>query len=153
MIVLGLYAADKIQKEAGAHLPGGQLTENKPETTVKDTVNTALPPNPHLDPDDDDSDKDRNEWKFEHYDSVKYSDRFKAKYYRDPKILSENGKRLWWSKDKAGHGGSRWKLYEETGKGLKWYKDVDKFVHYIKDKHKGPIGKDIPWEELVSVQK
>ncbi len=94
---------------------------------------------------------DKKEWKVEKYDDVKFSDRHGEKYYRDTKSVSENGNRLWWSKDNAGHGGSRWKVYEETNKGLEWYKDADKYGQFIKGKHKGDVGRIIEWKNLRGV--
>lgn len=55
---------------------------------------------------------------------------------------------LWWSKDQAGHGGSRWKVYRETDKGLVWQADADEFGDFIDGKHKGDTGLFIPWSDL-----
>lgn len=55
---------------------------------------------------------------------------------------------LWWSKDTAGHGGSKWKVFTETKDGLKWRADADQFGDFIVGKHKGDTGKFIPWKEL-----
>ena len=78
--------------------------------------------------------------------------------YRDPKVVSENGNRLWWSKDTAKHSGasqgkspSTWKVFEQTKDGLKHYKDADKYGQFIKDKHKGPVGKLVEWKDLRGV--
>jgi hypothetical protein len=54
---------------------------NKPHTPPQTThVNTAGTP-----PEDFDPDEDRPHWKVKKYDRVEYSDRYGAKYYRDPK--------------------------------------------------------------------
>lgn len=50
----------------------------------------------------------------------------------------------WWTKDNAGHGGSTWKVYVETEKGLIRYKDVDKFGIYMNNKHQSDICELIP---------
>jgi hypothetical protein len=55
---------------------------------------------------------------------------------------------LWWSKDTAGHGGSVWKVFKETPKGLEWVADADRYGDFIVGKHKGEIGKFIPWPQL-----
>jgi hypothetical protein len=55
---------------------------------------------------------------------------------------------LWWSRDKAGHGGSRWKVFEETAEGLRWRADADEFGTFITGKHRSGIGEIIPWSEL-----
>jgi hypothetical protein len=109
-------------------------------------------------PEDFDPDEDRPHWKVKKYDRVEYSDRYGAKYYRDPKATSENGNKLWWTKDNAGHSGaatnkspSTWKVYEQTKDGLRWYKDVDKYGQYIEGKHKGDVGKLIEWKDLRGV--
>jgi filamentous hemagglutinin len=117
--------------------------KEKEYSKQSDTYGT--PDGDDFDPDDDD--KDWKEWKVEDYDKAMLHNKH-GKFYRDPKAVSENGNRLWWSKDRAGHGGSEWKLFEETAEGLKWYKDVDKYGNYITSKHKGPVGRDIPWEQL-----
>ena len=54
----------------------------------------------------------------------------------------------WWSKDLTGHGGSVWKVYKETRKGLVWLADADRFGNYIVRKHKSAIGRLIPWPSL-----
>ena len=59
---------------------------------------------------------------------------------------------LWWSTDKAGHGGSTWKVFEETADGLKWRADADKFGDFITMKHKSDTGMMIPWGELAGVR-
>lgn len=55
---------------------------------------------------------------------------------------------LWWAEDMAGHGGSAFKVFRETGTGLQWFRDADQFGDFIVGKHKGPIGQFIPWKEL-----
>ncbi|MBX3254201.1 MAG: hypothetical protein KF862_08690 [Chitinophagaceae bacterium] len=59
---------------------------------------------------------------------------------------------LWWSVDKAGHGGSKFKVFKETKEGLEWYKDADEFGDFIIGKHKGDIGKFISWKTLSTVK-
>ncbi len=79
-------------------------------------------------------------WRIDRYDKVvKWGER---KIYRDP----DTG--LWWSKDTAGHGGSVWKVFEEERTGLRWLSDADELGNFIVSKHKGPVGKLIPWTEL-----
>jgi RHS repeat-associated protein len=58
---------------------------------------------------------------------------------------------LWWSRDQAGHGGSKWKVFEETSDGLKWKADADEFGDFITGKHKSEIGQLIPWPQLNAV--
>jgi len=55
---------------------------------------------------------------------------------------------LWWAVDNAGHGGSAFKVFRESGKGLEWIADADRFGDFIVGKHKGPIGQLIPWQHL-----
>jgi hypothetical protein len=54
----------------------------------------------------------------------------------------------WWTPDRAGHGGSAFKVYEETKKGLQWIRDADKYGDYIDGKWKGDTGYLIPWSDL-----
>ncbi len=50
---------------------------------------------------------------------------FNEKYYKD----SKTG--LWWSKDTHGHGGSAFKVYEETSTSLEWIADADQNGDYL----------------------
>jgi hypothetical protein len=54
----------------------------------------------------------------------------------------------WWSKDLTGHGGSVWKVFEETKKGLAWVANADQFGNYIIAMHKSAKGRFIPWGQL-----
>ena len=65
-----------------------------------------------------------------------------GKFYRHKKS------KLWWSKDTAGHGKSKWKVFEETDKGLKWKADADIYGDIIEGKHKSNTGKFIKWSEI-----
>ena len=58
---------------------------------------------------------------------------------------------LWWSRDQAGHGGSAWKVFQETGEGLSWIADADEYGDFIVGKYKGETGTFIPWSELRGV--
>nr|NIO87016.1 hypothetical protein [Candidatus Aminicenantes bacterium]NIQ72855.1 hypothetical protein [Candidatus Aminicenantes bacterium]NIT28877.1 hypothetical protein [Candidatus Aminicenantes bacterium] len=84
--------------------------------------------------------KNRKLWQINNYDQVKRWGNIKI--FKDPKTG------YWWSKDIAGHGGSAWKVFKETDKGLEWYRDANKYGDYLKGKHKGPVGMFIPWKEL-----
>ena len=64
------------------------------------------------------------------------------------KIYRDKNTKLWWSKDITGHAGSKWKVFKETDKGLKWIADADEYGNFIVGKHKGDIGKFIPWPKL-----
>jgi hypothetical protein len=74
-------------------------------------------------------------------DAAGYSERF-GSFFRH----KTTG--LWWAKDTAGHGGSVWKVFQETKKGLKWIADADKYGDFIVGKHKSPTGTFIPWGDL-----
>ena len=67
-------------------------------------------------------------------------------------FYKSNSDELWWAVDKAGHGGSRFKVFKETKKGLEWFKDADEFGDFILNKHKGSTGTFIPWEQLKTVK-
>ena len=53
-----------------------------------------------------------------------------------------------YSKDRAGHGGSAWKMFKETSKGFEWKADLDANGREMNDKHKGSTGKFIPKKEF-----
>jgi hypothetical protein len=42
-----------------------------------------------------------------------------------------------------------YKAFKEGSKGLEWLFDADGVGQKIIDKHKGPIGKFIPYKELI----
>ncbi|AIL66128.2 hypothetical protein NOVO_09070 [Rickettsiales bacterium Ac37b] len=88
-----------------------------------------------------------DDWAVDNYDKAMLHGTF-GKFYQDPKAVSENGNRIWWSKDTAKHGGSEWKVFESGRGGLKWYKDADKYGNYIEGKHKSDTGFFIPWDQL-----
>jgi RHS repeat-associated protein len=54
---------------------------------------------------------------------------------------------LWWTRDRAGHA-STWKVYEETDTGLRWRADADEYGDFLTGKHKGDVGRFIPWKDL-----
>lgn len=68
------------------------------------------------------------------------------------KFFKSTTDNLWWSVDKYGHGGSKFKVFKETSEGLEWYKDADEFGDFIKGKHKGETGTFIPWSEFKTVK-
>lgn len=41
-----------------------------------------------------------------------------------------------------------WKVYNEMGDGLHHLYDADQFGDFITAKHKGPVGRFIPWRLL-----
>ena len=67
-------------------------------------------------------------------------------------IFKSNSDGLWWAVDKAGHGGSKFKVFKETNKGLEWFKDADEFGDFIINKHKGATGTFIPWGQLSTIK-
>ena len=86
------------------------------------------------------------EWEVKEYDKVYRGD--KGKYYRDPNL--RNGRnRMYWTKDVDKHGNSYWKLYEGGKKGIYHHSDVDRFGHYMLDKHKSPGTDFISWKNLI----
>lgn len=90
-----------------------------------------------------DDDKDHFELIKSNTDKKLRHKRF-GNFYRDPKT------KLWWSKDNANHGGSAFKVFKETAKGLEWIFDADHLGNQIIAKHKGPIGSFITYKELIS---
>ena len=68
------------------------------------------------------------------------------------KIYKSNSDGFWWAVDNAGHGGSKFKVFMETHKGLEWIKDADMYGDFIMNKHKGPTGTFISWGELKTIK-
>ena len=60
---------------------------------------------------------------------------------------------LWWTADVTGHGGSAFKVYVETKKGLEWVWDADRYGDKMPNKWKGATGRFIPWSQLRGVGK
>ncbi|HEV2601209.1 MAG TPA: hypothetical protein VGT41_02840 [Candidatus Babeliales bacterium] len=56
---------------------------------------------------------------------------------------------LWWSKDKAEHAGTHYKVYIQQGKKLKWIFDVCAETGKVMAKHKGPVGREIFMKDLI----
>lgn len=50
---------------------------------------------------------------------------------------------------KAQHGGSMFKVFKETAKGLEWQYDADGAGKIITTKHKGPTGMFVAFKEIV----
>ncbi len=68
------------------------------------------------------------------------------------KFYKSSSDGLWWAVDHANHSGnSADKVYRETGKGLEWIAHADKYGDFIIGKHKGPIGRFIPWKSLKGI--
>ena len=89
------------------------------------------------------------EWRINNPERVLYHPRYKI-IMKDPN--SKQNELRWWSKDTAGHGGSAWKVFKETSKGLIIIENADKYGNFMPDKHQGEVGKFIPWGELRSVK-
>jgi hypothetical protein len=68
------------------------------------------------------------------------------------KLYKSSSDGLWWSVDKAGHGGSKFKVFKETNKGLEWFRDADEFGNFIINKHKGSTGVFIAWGQLNAIK-
>jgi hypothetical protein len=67
-------------------------------------------------------------------------------------IYKSSSDGLWWAVDKAGLGGSKFKVFKEGKVGLEWFKDADEFGDFIINKHKGSTGTFIPWGQLGTVK-
>ena len=94
---------------------------------------------PCPDPDDDKS----------LFESIKLKSDKKMRHKRFGNFYRDPDTKLWWSKDNANHGGSIFKVFKETAKGLEWTFDADAIGHQIIGKHKGPVGLFISYKELI----
>ena len=117
--------------------PNGQSAN--PSNNQSSSNNTGNNLDPKKDDDDNKNDFFSNLKK--NSDKVVRSDRF-GKMYRDPKT------RLWWSRDRANHGGSAYKVFRETSRGLEWEYDANMLGEAIIGKHKGPTGLFISFKEV-----
>lgn len=61
-------------------------------------------------------------------------------------------KGVFWSVDRAGHGGSAWKVFTEEATGLRWYRDADEYGDFLQGKHKGSVGEFIPFKDLKRIE-
>ncbi len=62
--------------------------------------------------------------------------------------VNRHGDSMWLTTDTAQHGGSFFKMYEETSTGLRWVADLDEYGDIIVGKHKSEVGSFIPWSEF-----
>ena len=127
-------------KKAHFDEPEEKIQEKKDGTKV--LTGGQLP-----DPDDEEN-KDK-------FDPQKNHDK-KALHGKHGNFYKDSKTGEWFSKDTAGHSGqstgkepSAWKVFKETKKGLEWKKDVDQFGRIIEGKHKGPVGQEISWNDLI----
>jgi uncharacterized protein RhaS with RHS repeats len=74
------------------------------------------------------------------------------RHSRFGKLYKSKSDDLWWAVDNAGHGGSKFKVFKESKKGLEWFKDADQYGDFITGKHKGSVGKFIPWGALKTIK-
>jgi hypothetical protein len=82
-------------------------------------------------------------------DKIARDTRF-GKIYRDPKQKIGN-KRIWWSQDRAEHGGSKYKLFVERSDHLELVADIDKDGNAI-PKWKSEVGTKIYKKDLIGVR-
>lgn len=65
-----------------------------------------------------------------------------GKFYKDQKT------QLWWSKDRAFHGGPHYKVFKEVATGFEWIFNVDMLGNKIIGQHKGLVGRFIPYKNI-----
>ena len=75
-----------------------------------------------------------------------------AMHPRFGKFFKSASDGTWWCIDRAGHGGSKFKVYKEVGNKLEWIADADAYGNYIVGKHKSDVGKVIEIAELIGVK-
>lgn len=77
------------------------------------------------------------------YDNLVKNSSKTAFVKRFGKFYKESDSGLWWSKDRAYHGGQHYKVFKQTTKGFEWVFNADLLGNEIIGQHKGPIGKFI----------
>jgi len=133
---IGLYAAHRLSKR------NQQRTDwLKQDWNIGSSTSPGGP-----DPEDDNEDQQKANSFFESI-KLKADKKLRHKrfgnFYRDPET------KLWWSRDRANHGGSVFKVFKEQAKGLEWVFDADAMGNQIIGKHKGSIGSFISWGDLI----
>lgn len=132
--------------------------EKSKSSAIKSKVTTAASSGGMPDPDDDwdprngKDDRERFEWEVKDpkdSDEVVRHQRF-GKFYKDPSQQLGN-KDIWWTKDTANHGGSRYKLYVKEGRDFKHFADIAEDGKQIL-KHKGDVGDKIPLKQFIKVK-
>ena len=64
------------------------------------------------------------------------------------KTVNRHGDSMWLTTDTAQHGGSFFKMYEETSTGIRWVADLDEYGDIIVGKHKSDVGSFTPRSEF-----
>jgi len=125
-------------------LQSAQIEINKSEENhrqniiiKKQNIKFVPPPN---DPDSEDEKGFFEKLKKNHKGKAKSS---KGLLFEDPKTG------LWFSEDKAGHGGFHYKVYRAMKKEFEWIYNVDIYGEIIQGQHKGPVGKFISYKDVV----
>jgi hypothetical protein len=98
---------------------------------------SLTPPPPDNDPDDDWFEKLKK-----NYEKKAFHNKYKN-FYKDAET------ELWWSLDRAEHGGYHCKVYKETATGLEWIYNAETSGTRIYGQHKSPGSRFIPYSELV----
>ena len=80
-------------------------------------------------------------------DSAKIGNTPYGKIYKDPLGQKWNGKDIWFSKDNAQHGGSKFKVYIKGAEKFNWIADLDE-TGKIMNKHKSTIGETISFKDI-----
>ena len=88
--------------------------------------------------------EERRKRESEPFDIKKNAERmFKYSWEGKSSIMYRQPDMTWWAKDTTGHGGSAYKVFQETKNEFKWLYDADKNGNKIVGKHKGEKGKSI----------
>lgn len=133
---LGAWTLWRYFKDKEKYIWFNQDQHNQNGAKQNNTSNYQAGNSPE-DPNDDFFKKMKSEFK------RKYRSHRHGNFYKDAKT------ELLWSKDRANHGNSQFKVFKETSKGLEWLYDADHLGNPIKGKHKGPVGAFIPYKDLI----
>lgn len=92
------------------------------------------------------SDKDPDD---DFFEKMKKIAKRKALHHKYKKFYKDPQTDLWWSKDNgSAHAGPHYKVFQERATHLEWIRDVD-LLGKVMEKHKGPVGRIIPFKELI----
>ena len=119
---------------------------SKANTKSKPSASAPLPPEWEPSHDRNKRQKDDN---FKYFSLKEHTNAKGYRHERFGKFHESKDKMHYYTKDRGKHGGSAWKVYKKTKKGLDWVADLDKYGDVMVDKYKGSIGKFIPAKELI----
>ena len=146
-----LDAGDLVLTADGATLTVGGMNWESPRTAIAYNLTVDDIHTYYVEVDSDEvlvhnSNTCRDLWQLtrEGAESTRRHGRFGTFY----KTVNRHGDSMWLTTDTAQHGGSFFKMYEETSTGIRWVADLDEYGDIIVGKHKSDVGSFTPRSEF-----